>query len=261
MAVLLTSARPRQLPHPTTLREVAARPRVRSGISEPVPHTLPAEACVGFLVEAIGSIGALSREGRAHPVLDRRRHETDRLGRLRLLTNHQQRFGAPALARRAELFDLIRGHRIEGQVVRQRGHVAGLLPDDLGRRRSSRSRDRGCAAEFPSPRSPRAVCEMPHTLEPRLRAVRNSCTTSGARTGESSSDQHSSSTVMLCWPVLPDARSCMAWAIIMLMAVSSFGSSLQPSTLKNSQLRPVASWCAGRITSSRPLSPRSTREA
>ena len=40
---------------------------------------------------------------------------------------------------------------------------------------------------------------------------------------------------MLCWPVLPEARSCIAWAIIMLMAISSFGSSLSLSTLKNSQ--------------------------
>ena len=73
---------------------------------------------------------------------------------------------------------------------------------------------------------------MPQTLPPRFRAVRNSWTTSGARTFESSNDQHSSRTVILCCPVLPDARSCIAWAIIMLIAVSSLGSSLSRLDVK-----------------------------
>ena len=50
---------------------------------------------------------------------------------------------------------------------------------------------------------------------------------------------------MLCWPLLPEARSCIACAIIMLIAVSSRGSSLSFSMLKNSQsasVRKVVCW-------------------
>src|SRR5581483_8617378 len=83
------------------------------------------------------------------------------------------------------------------------------------------------------------VWEIPHTLEFLLRAVRNSCTTSGASVGESSSDQHSSRTVMLGWPERPEARSDIECAMSMLMAVSSLGSELSPSTLKKSQLLSV----------------------
>jgi hypothetical protein len=45
------------------------------------------------------------------------------------------------------------------------------------------------------------------------------------RTGESSNAQHSSSTVIDVCPVRPEARSDMARAITMLIAVSSMGSS------------------------------------
>ncbi len=55
-----------------------------------------------------------------------------------------------------------------------------------------------------------SVWLIPHTLAPRLRAVRKSCTTQSAKTGESSKDQHSSSTVIDAWPDLPDARSDIA---------------------------------------------------
>ena len=69
-----------------------------------------------------------------------------------------------------------------------------------------------------------------------MRAVLNSWTTSGASTGESSKDQHSSSTGMLGCPLFPEARSAMAFAINMLIAVSRWKSEFNPSTLKNSQL-------------------------
>src|SRR5437868_11332466 len=67
---------------------------------------------------------------------------------------------------------------------------------------------------------------MPQTLEFRLRAVRKSCTTSGANAGESNKNQHSSSTVMLGRPVFPVAREAIAAATSILIAVSSLGSEL-----------------------------------
>ena len=80
---------------------------------------------------------------------------------------------------------------------------------------------------------------MPQILAPRFRPVRNSCSTCGAKTVESRSDQHSSSTVIFGWPLLPDARSDIAFAMIMLIALSSLGSDVKPSTLKNSQFSSV----------------------
>src|SRR5712692_8422867 len=62
---------------------------------------------------------------------------------------------------------------------------------------------------------------IPQTLEFRLRAVRKSCTTSGANAGESSKNQHSSSTVMLGRPVFPVARDAIAVATIMPIAVQA----------------------------------------
>src|SRR5207302_4243197 len=94
-----------------------------------------------------------------------------------------------------------------------------------------------CSRGLPSvPTKSSGVWLIPHTLPYRLRAVRNSWTTSGARLGESSSAQHSSSTVIDGWPHRPDARCATALAMTMLIDVSSNGSALNPSTLKNSQL-------------------------
>lgn len=41
---------------------------------------------------------------------------------------------------------------------------------------------------------------------------------------------------MVGWPVFVPDRDATAFAISMLIAVSSFGSELKPSTLKNNQL-------------------------
>src|ERR1051326_6446830 len=90
----------------------------------------------------------------------------------------------------------------------------------------------GLASE---PTKSSAVWLMPHTLALRLRAVRNNWTTSGANTGESSKNQHSSRMVMLGCPVLPEALWAVACAINKLIAVSRRGSSASCSTLKNNQ--------------------------
>src|SRR5271157_4858645 len=71
------------------------------------------------------------RKCRANPVRQWRRHDSNRLGRLGLFSNHQQHLGAAAFSRCAESLHLIHRYRIQVEVVDHRGHVSGLLPDDL----------------------------------------------------------------------------------------------------------------------------------
>ena len=132
------------------------------------------------------------------------------------------------------MLNLVQRHLIECQMSCQRPNVPRLPADDL-RRHVSDNAGTVNARLRSVPTKSSSVCEMPQTLPPRFRAVRNSCTTSGASTLESSSDQHSSRTVMLCWPLLPDARSCMRGLSSCSSRFQARGSSLNLSTLKNSQ--------------------------
>src|SRR5664279_5096419 len=108
---LLTSARPRQLPH----RQLFGKWRhVRESVRESLGQFLiHFQRRLGWIPgEAIGSIDAFSWEGRTHPVLHWRRHETNGLCGLRLLTNDQQHLCASPFPRRSEVLDLVQSYLV-----------------------------------------------------------------------------------------------------------------------------------------------------
>ena len=85
------------------------------------------------LLEEVGPVRPFSRIGRCHPVVDRRRHEPNRLCGFGLLPQYQQHFRRPSLPRRGETLDLIQGNAVQPKVIDQRGYIARLLADDLHR--------------------------------------------------------------------------------------------------------------------------------
>ena len=93
-------------------------------------------------------------------------------------------------------------------------------------------------------------------LAPRFRPVRNNCSTCGANTAESSRDQHSSRTVMFGCPLRPTPRSDIAFAMIMLIELSSFGSEVKPFYIEEEPVLVCADrLSAGRITWAYTFSP------
>ena len=83
------------------------------------------------LLQEPGAVFPLPWKRRADPVGQWRRHDPDRLGGLGLLPNHQQHLRTAPFSRSAESLHLVHRYRIQVQVVDQRGHISGLLPDDL----------------------------------------------------------------------------------------------------------------------------------
>src|SRR5271157_4274333 len=83
------------------------------------------------LLQEPGTVFPLPRERRAYPVGQRRRYDSNRLGCLGLLPNHQQHLGAAALSRCSEALHLVHRYRVQVEVIDHRGHVPRLLPDDL----------------------------------------------------------------------------------------------------------------------------------
>ena len=106
---------------------------IRQALRKLLRQLLVALQTAAFLVllQEPRAVSPFPRKCRADPVGQRRRHDPNGLGRLRLLADYQQRFGTPALSRRAESLHLVDRYRIQVQVVDQRRHISGLLPDDL----------------------------------------------------------------------------------------------------------------------------------
>src|SRR5271157_3898736 len=83
------------------------------------------------LLQEPSAILPLPRECRAYPVRQWGRHDSNRLGCLGFFPNHQQHLGAAAFSRCAEPLHLVHRYRIQAEVIDHRGHISGLLPDDL----------------------------------------------------------------------------------------------------------------------------------
>src|ERR1019366_8941208 len=186
------------------------------------------------LLQEPGTVFPLPRERRAYPVGQRRRYDSNRLRCLGFLPNHQQHLGAAAFSRGYEPLHLVNRYRIQVEVIDHRGHVSRLLPDDL---RAGVFQDAGTVNPRLKLRAHEVFDGLADTPHAGIPFARSSVKLHHLRRqrGESSRNQHSSRTVMLGRPVFPVARADMAVAISMLIAVSSRGSELSPSTLKNNQ--------------------------
>ena len=80
------------------------------------------------------AVSALAGLGCRDPVVHRARHDADRVCRLGLFANRDQKLGAMALLRMSKGLDLVECRLVQVDVLPERGHIAGLLADDLRRR-------------------------------------------------------------------------------------------------------------------------------
>src|ERR1700758_2812848 len=77
---------------------------------------------------------SLSRVRRRDPVVHRTRNNPYRMRRFRLLPDCDQELSAVSFLRMCESLDLVEGCFIEVNMFPERGHIAGLLANDLGTR-------------------------------------------------------------------------------------------------------------------------------
>jgi hypothetical protein len=207
------------------------------------------------LFQEISSILPLPWKGCAYPVIKRSWDDANGLCCLRLLSQGKKCLGTMSFSWCGKRLDWLTATAFSPRWLMRGVTSPGCWPTILvlAFLRMPGPCSRGWKS-FPTKSS--SVWLIPHTLEFRLRAVRNSWTTSGASASESSKNQHSSRTVMLSCPLLPDAREAIVVASSMLMAVSSLGSDLRPSILKKSQSlsrRIVVGW--SKSLAYMPLSP------
>src|SRR5581483_3705411 len=76
-------------------------------------------------------VSPLTRKGGAYPIGQRCRYNPDGLGGLGFFTDHDESLSTSPLLRRSESLHFVNRHRIQIQVVDERGSISGLLANDL----------------------------------------------------------------------------------------------------------------------------------